>query len=218
MPLRRSLTALLSLLTMTVPRPAEARDDGTLATAKLELAAERSGLRPEVFRSAVAAYARVRDEGKTRRALLTVIDYTLPSAQRRLWVLDLATGQVLARELVAHGRESGEALAERFSNTAGSLQSSLGTFLTGDVYRGRHGRSLRLFGLDRGLNDQAASRAIVIHGADYVSDDFVRRVGRLGRSHGCPAVNPAVARRLIDLIRDRTVVYAYYPASRVSRS
>jgi hypothetical protein len=213
-----ALTALLSLLTIAVPRPAAALGDETAALAMLELASERSGLRPEVFRSALEAYTRVWNEGRTHRPLLTVIDYSLPSSQRRFWVLDLAAGRVLARELVAHGRASGEALAERFSNRPGSLQSSLGTFLTGSVYQGRHGLSLRLLGLDRGRNHLAESRAIVIHGADYVSDDFVRRMGRLGRSQGCPALNPAVVHRLIDLIRGGTVVYAYSPALRVSHS
>ena len=211
----RPIVVVCSILTMALPgRAAASRDDETVALARLERVAERNGLRPEVLRSALGAYARARKEGMSRRPLLTVIDYSLPSSQRRFWVLDVATGRVLMRELVAHGRESGGDLAERFSNRPGSFQSSVGTFVTGDVYRGRHGRSLRLRGLDRGLNDQAEARAIVIHGADYVSDDFVRKMGRLGRSEGCPALRPAAARRVIDLIRDGTVVYAFYSGLR----
>ncbi len=212
MAMLRPLVVAFSIFTIGLPTAARAvaRDDDTEALARLERVAERSGLRRDVLRSALGAYVRVRDQGMTRRPLLTVIDYSLPSSERRFWVLDVAKARVLARELVAHGRESGEDLAERFSNRPGSFQSSLGTFLTGGVYRGKHGRSLRLRGLDRGLNDQAEARDIVIHGADYVSDDFVRRVGRLGRSQGCPALGSAAARRVIELIRDGTVVYAFY--------
>jgi hypothetical protein len=126
-------------------------------------------------------------------------------------VLDLRAGAVLARELVAHGRETGDDVAMKFSNRPGSLQSSLGTFLTGATYRGKYGLSLRLKGLDRGVNDRAEARAIVIHGADYVNEDIVRRRGRLGRSLGCPALSLDAAPRVIELIRDATVVYSYHP-------
>jgi L,D-transpeptidase catalytic domain len=209
----RPIVVVCSILTIVLPGRATAlcRDDETVALARLERVSVRSGLRPQVLRSALSAYARARNDGVTRRPLLTVIDYSLPSSRPRFWVLDMETGRVLVRELVAHGRESGGDRAERFSNRPGSFQSSLGTFVTGGVYSGRHGRSLRLRGLDRGLNDQAEARAIVIHGADYVSEEFVRRMGRLGRSEGCPALRPAAARRVIDLIRDGTVVYAFYP-------
>lgn len=201
------------VLSLGLPARASARSPGDddRALARLESVAEQSGLRREVLKSALTAYLRARNDGVAHRQLLTVIDYSLPSSQRRFWVLDVAAGRVLARELVAHGRESGGDVAERFSNRPGSLQSSLGTFVTGGVYRGKHGPSLRLRGLDRGVNDQAEARAIVIHGADYVSDDFVRRMGRLGRSEGCPALRTAVAGRVIALIRDGTVVYAFYP-------
>lgn len=212
----RPIIVVCSMLILALPGRAAARSlwDDAAALTRLERVAERSGLRRAVLKSALSAYIHARNDGVVRRPILTVIDYSLPSSRRRFWVLDMATGRVLTRELVAHGRESGGDLAERFSNQPGSLQSSLGTFVTGGVYRGRHGRSLRLRGLDRGLNDQAEARAIVIHGADYVSDDFVRRVGRLGRSEGCPALRKAAARRVIDLIRDGTVVYAFYPGLR----
>jgi hypothetical protein len=118
---------------------------------------------------------------------------------------------VLAHELVAHGRNTGDDRARRFSNRPGSLQSSLGTFVTGRTYQGRHGLSLRLRGLDAGLNDRAEARAIVVHGAEYVSPDIVRRLGRLGRSQGCPALEPGVAARVIDLIRGGSVLFAWYP-------
>jgi hypothetical protein len=143
--------------------------------------------------------------------VLTVIDYSRRSRDRRLWVLDLARDSVLATELVAHGRGTGDDVARRFSNRPGSLESSLGTFVTGATYVGRHGLALRLRGMDAGLNDQAEARAIVIHGADYVSPETARRLGRLGRSWGCPALAPSVAGRVIGLIRGGTVLFAYYP-------
>jgi hypothetical protein len=172
--------------------------------------AERAGLRPGVLRLALRARARVVASGLAARPVLTVIDYSLASRERRLWVLDLAHARVLAHELVAHGRGTGDDRARRFSNRPGSLQSSLGTFVTGSIYHGKHGLALRLRGLDPGANDQAEARAIVMHGAQYVSEAVVAKLGRLGRSQGCPALSPAAAARVIELIRDGTVLFAYY--------
>jgi hypothetical protein len=175
-------------------------------------AAARAGLRPIVLAHALRARERALAEGLARRPVLTVIDYTLPSREPRLWVLDLMRARVLAHELVAHGRGTGDDLARRFSNRPGSLQSSLGTFVTGAVYHGRHGLALRLRGLDPGVNDHAADRAIVIHGAWYVSQAMAAKFGRLGRSEGCPAMSLAAASRVIQLIRDGSVLYAYFPS------
>jgi hypothetical protein len=172
----------------------------------------RVGLRAEALEPALLAHHRAVARRLTTSSLLTIIDYSLPSHVRRLWVLDLRAERVLAREYVAHGRNSGMDLARRFSNRAGSLQSSLGLFLTGRVYHGKHGLSLRLRGLDPRLNSHAEARAIVIHGADYVSERTIAALGRLGRSQGCPSLERAVAARVIDLIRDGTVLFAYYPA------
>jgi hypothetical protein len=173
--------------------------------------AERAGLRPQVLEPALRAHRRAIAKRLTASPLLTVIDYSLPSRVRRLWVLDLATERVLAREYVAHGRNSGDDIARRFSDRPGSLQSSLGLFLTGRVYQGKHGLSLRLRGLDPRLNAHAEARAIVIHGADYVSGQAIAALGRLGRSQGCPALDRVVAGRIIQLIRDGTALYAYHP-------
>ena len=142
---------------------------------------------------------------------LTVIDYSKPSSQKRLWVYDLATRQLLYEELVAHGQGSGANLATQFSNQPDSHQTSLGLFVTDDTYVGRNGYSLRLDGLDKGLNDLARDRAIVMHGAPYVNPAFVKANGRLGRSHGCPAVSDAVARELINRVKGGGLVFAYYP-------
>ena len=143
--------------------------------------------------------------------MLTVIDYTRPSTDRRLWVLDLAAGKVLRHELVAHGRGSGDNIARSFSNKDGSHQTSLGLFVTDATYQGQHGYSLRLRGLDAGINDNAFTRAIVIHGAAYVSETVAKQLGRLGRSWGCPALSVNVAKPIIDLIKGGTVVYAHGP-------
>ncbi|KAF1688138.1 hypothetical protein B1992_01605 [Pseudoxanthomonas broegbernensis] len=142
---------------------------------------------------------------------LGVIDYSRPSTEPRLWVFDLAGGRLLFEEWVAHGRNSGENLTTRFSNREGSHMTSLGGFTAQESYIGGNGYSLRLDGLEPGFNDRARERAIVIHGAPYVDPASARLQGRLGRSLGCPAVRPAVARRLIDTIRGGTFVFAYYP-------
>ncbi|HET6805540.1 MAG TPA: murein L,D-transpeptidase catalytic domain family protein [Frateuria sp.] len=146
---------------------------------------------------------------------LSVIDYSLPSTTPRLWVFELRRQpRLLFHEWVAHGRNSGDNLATRFSNTPGSLMSSLGTFVTDGTYTGHNGYSLRLKGIDGRFNDRAEERAIVIHGARYVSKAFASSQGRLGRSWGCPAVRAGVAHKLIDAIARQSVVFAYYPDQR----
>ena len=142
---------------------------------------------------------------------LAVIDYSLPSTARRFWLFDRRTGQLIDEELVAHGQNSGEDLATRFSNSPGSHQSSLGLFVASETYIGRHGYSLRLDGLEPGFNDHARERAIVVHGADYVSESFIRARHRLGRSHGCPALPVRSARRIIDRLAAGAFLFAYYP-------
>jgi hypothetical protein len=160
---------------------------------------------------ALRAYRCGRTLGYIDRPLLTVIDYSLPSTERRLWVIDVAHKRVLFNERVAHGERSGENYAAAFSNRVGSRQSSLGLFRTDDTYDGEHGLSLRLSGLEPGINDRARDRRIVMHGADYVSDGFVATHGRLGRSWGCPALPAGVHAQVIDRIRDGSAVFAYYP-------
>jgi hypothetical protein len=142
---------------------------------------------------------------------LTVIDYSKPSTEKRLWVIDMRTRAVLYEELVAHGQGTGDNMATSFSNQPDSHKTSLGLFVTDDTYVGKNGYSLRLNGLDAGFNDRARERAIVIHGAPYVSESFVQAQGRLGRSWGCPALRDAVARDLIDRIKGGNLVFAYYP-------
>jgi hypothetical protein len=172
------------------------------------------GISPEALSLALRAVASARAGGAAARRpdLLTIIDYSLPSTMPRLWVLDLARGKQLYRELVAHGKGTGDNYATRFSNTPDSRQSSLGLFLTGGTYQGGNGYSLKLVGLDPGLNDRAEERHIVMHGAWYVSREHARRQGRLGRSWGCPALSERIAPAVIDTIKGGSYLFAYHPA------
>lgn len=168
------------------------------------------GLSPRVLSLALDAVACAKAHGVSGRGdLLTVIDYSLPSTEPRLWVLDLARGKVLFHELVAHGSGSGDNYATRFSNVPDSRQTSLGLFLTGGTYEGGNGYSLTLRGLDPGVNDLAEARHIVMHGAWYVSPEHARSHGRIGRSWGCPALSVAIARPVIDTIKEGSFVFAY---------
>jgi hypothetical protein len=169
-------------------------------------------LAPQALEAAFTALGRLQATGAhVRSDVLTVIDYSKPSTEARLWVLDLAHTKVLFEELTAHGKNSGDKLATRFSNAPNSLMTSLGVFLTGDTYIGRHGLSLRLQGLEKGVNDNSMERAIVIHAADYVNDALVRSKGRIGRSWGCPAVRPEISRQLIETVRGGSLVLAWHP-------
>jgi hypothetical protein len=168
---------------------------------------------PSADRQVLALAARAADCARREGAVdrLAVIDYSRPSSEPRLWVFDLDRGRLLFEELVAHGRGTGERLAEHFSNAEGSHMSSLGLFRTAEPYDGANGYSLRLHGLEPGYNDRAFDRAIVMHGAPYVSRDLIRKQGRLGRSFGCPAVRLGVARRMIDTLKQGALLFAYYP-------
>ena len=174
--------------------------------------ASRGGIDPRVFSLALdAASCAVRSGAVTAPATLTVIDYSKASTEKRLWVYDLSRRALLYEELVAHGQGSGANLATAFSNTPESRQSSLGLFVTEGTYIGQNGYSLRLNGLDRGFNDLARERAIVMHGAPYVSAAVASAQGRLGRSWGCPALREAIATELIDRVKGGSLVFAYYP-------
>jgi len=169
-------------------------------------------VKPAVLDLALGAAAcAVRSGVAESPATLTVIDYSLPSTAKRMWVYDLNSRTLVFEELVAHGSESGDNFATSFSNAPDSHQTSLGLFVTDEPYVGKNGYSLRMDGLDAGINDRARERAIVIHGADYVSDAFAKAQGRLGRSWGCPAVRGVIAKSLIDRVRGGGLVFAYYP-------
>ncbi len=174
--------------------------------------ASLGSIESEVFDLALnAASCAVRSGKVSNPKTLTVIDYSRPSSQQRLWVIDLRTKELLYEELVAHGQGSGGATATMFSNEPETHRTSLGLFKTDNTYVGKNGYSLRLDGLDEGINDRARERAIVMHGAPYVSVAFVRANGRLGRSWGCPAIRSDIAREMIDRVKGGGLVFAYYP-------
>ena len=148
-------------------------------------------------------------ENELKNPVLTVIDFSLPSTEKRLWVIDVEKKEIMLNTVVSHGRNSGNLIAEKFSNQPESYQSSLGFYKTAETYQGKHGYSLRLDGLENGFNDQARSRAIVIHGADYAREEFAKSTGRLGRSLGCPALPPELSDKVIDLIKEGSLLFIY---------
>lgn len=169
-------------------------------------------LDPKVLDLALTAYVCAKQYGyNDPRQVITIIDYTKSSIQKRLWVVDLQSKQILFNTLVAQGKGTGSFIARHFSNIPESKASSIGLFVTEQPYVGHDGLSLRIKGLDVGFNDKAESREIVIHGAWYVSEAFAKQMGRLGESWGCPAVSKDVVQPLIDTIKGGTLVFSYYP-------
>lgn len=172
------------------------------------------GLDPKALQCAIHAYDEAEAEHLVKNPKLTVIDYSLPSSQQRMWVFNvLNTPQLLLKTYVAHGKNSGATFANHFSNIADSKSSSLGTFITQNIYSGHNGISLVLQGLEAGYNDNASNRHVVIHGAWYMDPGYIQQAGHAGRSWGCPAVAKAIAPQLINTIKGGSVVFAYYPDS-----
>jgi hypothetical protein len=176
------------------------------------LSVEReSDIDPRALKLALEGYFNLKRQGMIRReGIVTLIDFDKPSDSERLFVIDVDNARVLFSSLVAHGKNSGEIYATRFSNLPGSFKSSLGFYLTENTYIGKNGYSLVLKGLEAGLNDNAEARSIVIHGADYVSRGYIQRNGRLGRSEGCPAVSFENCQEVINLIKDGSCLFIYH--------
>jgi hypothetical protein len=168
-------------------------------------------LNKKALKLALTAYKKAKAKGAVKKQILTVIDYSLPSNKQRMWVLDLKKEIVLYNTYVAHGRNSGASVARYFSNKASSKATSLGTYVTRDTYIGSKGFSLNLQGLERGYNDNAYNRRVVMHGAWYVEPGFIKSAGRAGRSWGCPAIAKTLARPVINTIKGGSVLFAYYP-------
>jgi len=168
-----------------------------------------TGLSYKAFNKAVNGYTRYKNANIISGNIIAIIDYDLPSTKNRLFIIDIQTYTVLHSSLVAHGKETGSNYAKSFSNTNGSHQSSLGFYKTSEKYVGKHGVSLRLDGLEPGINDKARSRNIVIHAANYVSEKFVKQNHRLGRSFGCPAIPEKDYQKVLDLLDDEILLYAY---------
>lgn len=208
--------AALGLLATTASAPAGAQTPIAAISAD-DLAAQLARTAPKADRRVLQLAAHAmrcalqQPELGVSSERLSVIDYSRPSTEPRMWVFDLARQRLLFEEWVAHGRNSGENRTEHFSNRDGSFMSSIGAFTAQETYMGGNGYSLRLAGLEPGFNDRARERAIVIHGAPYVNPSTAQLQGRLGRSLGCPAVRLSVAKPLIDALRGGTMVFAYYP-------
>ncbi len=166
----------------------------------------------ESFSKALKGFYKLQEKGLIQNNVLTLVDFSLSSNTKRLWVIDMNTNSILYHSLVAHGKSSGEEFAMKFSNKVESFQSSLGFYITGEVYQGKHGQSMRLDGVERGINDKARDRSVVIHGANYVSEQFIKQNKRLGRSLGCPALPQELTAEIIELIKDKSCLFIYHPS------
>lgn len=177
-----------------------------------ELKLQALNLDYKVFRLAMVGYYALQKEGTLNsKELITIIDFSRPSTDKRFYTIDLKKKEVKYHTYVAHGRNTGQNIATKFSNTPHSNQSSLGFYVTGETYVGSKGYSLRLDGKDGSFNDKIRSRAVVIHAAEYATESWIKRYGRLGRSQGCPALPPDLAKAVIDTIKDKTAIFTYYP-------
>ncbi len=172
----------------------------------------------EVFAYALKGFYALKRGDEIKKNILTVVDFRLSSNDKRMWVMDLEKKKVIFNDLVAHGRNSGNKYAKKFSNVPETNMSSLGFYITGSTYYGKHGLSMLLHGKDIGFNDNAKKRAIVMHGADYVSPEFVRKYGRLGRSLGCPSVPATIYKELINTLANGACLFIYYPDEDYLRS
>ena len=171
-----------------------------------------TGLSEEAFDYAIRGFDYLNNANLlAKKTIISIVDFSKSSTQKRLFVLDITTGQILFNSLVAHGRNSGNEYATRFSNSPESHQSSLGFYITMGTYNGSNGYSLRLKGCEKGINDKAYERAIVIHGADYVSNRFVTNMGEAGRSYGCPALPTDLNKKIIDVIKEGSCLFIYHP-------
>ena len=174
------------------------------------IAPQAKNLNKNVLKLSLIAYQHAQKKGLTHNPLLTIVDYSKPSSDKRLWVVDLNRNKVLFNTWVAHGRNSGNVTSSSFSNKPESLKSSIGVFMTDAIYSGKHGDSLRVQGLESGVNDNAYNRSIVFHGANYVNAAMAKN-GRIGRSWGCWAVSQDIISSLIKSIKNKVLVVAYYP-------
>ena len=168
----------------------------------------------DCFSVAMEGFNKFKEKGLFKKNILTLIDFSKSSNSKRLWIIDLDKDEVLLNTYVAHGRNTGDEFANKFSNQAESFQSSLGFYATAEIYSGKHGASLKLDGLQKGMNDNARERAVVMHGADYVSEKFIRNNKRLGRSLGCPAVPEELNDKIIHMIKDKSCLFIYHPSKK----
>lgn len=191
-------------ITITKRSPAENLYNGLNVQAK--------GLSAEAFEYGIKGYTNLLGSGKLKNdSVISIIDFSLSSDKKRLFVIDLKNHQILFNTYVSHGKNSGVENADAFSNERDSYKSSLGFYITSGTYLGKHGYSLRLEGEEKGINDNALSRGIVMHGASYVNEDFVKQRGYIGRSQGCPAIPEAIHKEIIQKIKDGSCLFIYSP-------
>jgi L,D-transpeptidase catalytic domain len=203
-----SIILLITITSFSSKEKVSRYADESLNIHKLWLDCELSEVMPfDLFYRAYQGYSRI--EKLKKKNLITIIDFSRTSAEKRFYVIDIENRKLLYRCLVAHGKNTGENSAEHFSNEPGSLKSSLGFYLTAETYNGINGYSLKLDGLEKKINDNARAREIVIHGADYVSEDYIKRYGRLGRSWGCPALPSEILKEIVDKISNGSCLFIY---------
>ena len=184
-----------------------ATSNNTNPTVYDQLNLSQFGLQRDVFDYALRGWQKM----GTAKPVLSIVDLSQPSNRKRLYIVDLQNKKILFNTYVSHGRGSGDLIATTFSNVNSSFQTSLGFYKTLDTYMGKHGLSLQLQGLEKGFNDNVYNRNIVLHGADYVCEDFIRKTGRLGRSQGCPAVPYAESKKIIQAVKGGTCLFVYSP-------
>lgn len=200
MVLHRILAALLLYVFMGTSTPLASQ---TTVTAH--------GINPHVLKAAMAVKKNAEKKQLQHKSVMAVVDYSLPSNQKRLWIIDTRNNKVLLHTFVAHGRNSGNLHMVSHSNRVGSFQTSIGVYVTGNTYAGKHGLSLDLHGLEAGLNDKMHQRRVVIHGSNYVGEQYVKAHGTIGRSHGCLAVSRQEVSKVINYLKEGALVVAYYP-------
>lgn len=222
-PKATALAIILMIPMMMNAKKTESRSASRSVTAMLsesasaevifrEIGLDQAGLSEHVFQLAYKGFNRLREKGMLGEdSILTIIDFTKSSKEKRLYVVDLKEKDLKYHSLVAHGRNSGMEYAQRFSNKPSSHQSSLGFYITKESYWGGNGYSLKLLGVEKGFNDRALARSIVIHGASYANEEVVQNKGYLGRSYGCPAIPEHLTKPIIDKIKGGNGVFVYYP-------
>ena len=206
---RNIFTALISILSVFTAHHSVA---GTPYDIHLNNIVQNTGLNKNIVELALKGHQYAVSQNAVKKNILTIVNYAQPSSENRLYVIDLNTDQLLFNTRVAHGFKSGLLYSEYFSNNLKSHQSSLGVFITAQTYAGKHGESLQLAGLEKGINDNAQKRRVVIHSAKYMSDDFLNKHGYSGRSSGCLAVKKLDINKLIQLTAGGSVVFSYAPA------
>jgi hypothetical protein len=185
--------------------------EDSISTLYKAIGLDKIGMNYDVFRYGMIGFYSLQQDGKLNDSnLVSFIDFTKPSTEKRFYTVDLNSRTVKFHSLVSHGRNTGENIAKSFSNTPNSNQSSLGFYITGETYVGSKGYSMRLDGMDGEYNSNMRNRAVVMHDAEYVSEEWIKKYGRLGRSQGCPALPKAIAKTVINTIKDKSLIFAYY--------